>query len=1014
MSQGQADSPKVHDFLSGHDPSPEELVLLRSALDGLRTERDSLIRRLQAAESSAREKTQLVEARWREAASQVDALKRSAQTARGRLEGDLAAVSKRAAQAEATAAHWQQIAQELHGKNAELLTAVDAAQCRLADLETESAIYSAELQRIESELAVSRQQLAEAQAKLDQTESALQQQQDATRSATARNEELQRELENTRARMAQELEDWGATAAQREAELLGLRDDLARRLEEQESRAIELQQQLDQAQAQLCQSEARSHDLASEIARLGEELSAARADVERERSVYEKAARDREAVFQQQWEEQQHRLAEETARRDARIEALAAEIRSQQEDADATVRRLTGEIAHLRAELEARQVDLSETAQRREQLAQELEQLRGAFGELEGRLQQVDAERSQDAAALVAARAECSNLQAQLQEALAACGRAELAQRQAEDQAITLKQQREELEVQSVAILQTQEALAQRVAEGETQLAALEADRARLCAELEVAHRQREEINALLSQARTELAEVQEDHAAVRASGQDAERERTELRLQIENLSKVIRQLGHEREEQRAAAVLAQQSLTSRIEDLTAERDAQLLRLAELEALSRQLERECDRLKRERTNPDELRRYKSEVSRLEEKIEEIERQRGEAAQNHSAAVAGYMVELNQRSESLHAREIELQRAGEELGLLRQSCEEAMVQLESERRERAELEKQLAELRKAAATGVSRPATEAPLRLQTSPAPAPKTAAASPAAPKVGVAKSPVATAGRSPQTGPAGGARLAHLKEEQPLVVVHLEEGRELRESVHRVVSRIPGVHYGNTTEILDRHKGAATLLAVNFLNRAHDPVAAIRTRVIESPVHQDVFAYCADGNFGFSFGEANFFEHPIDADACVSWLMETCGAVQRLLVASGDIEMTSQLRSALSRIRCSASVGLDLRQVTDLMPMIQPEALLIDLSLPRAEGLRLISRLRADTKTRDLPIGVILPSKQKLAELRQHAARAARESPMPPDLLAAALAGQLGLEDQAPAQPDLGVAEAG
>lgn len=1017
MSQDRPDCSSVHDIPPPSDSSPEDLVLLRSAIDGLRAERDSLIRRLQAAESSAREKVQLIEARWREAASQVDALKKSAQASRARLESDLTTASKRLAQVEATAAHWQRTAEELQAGNAELLAAVDKAQCRLADLETESGIYGAELQRVEGEQSAVREQLAVATVDLAQTQAALLSQQAAAVAAASRASELEHQLEETRTRLARELAEWEEAATQREAELVGARDELARRLECEESRVVELQQQIDGAQAQLCAAEAHAHDAGSEIARLNDELSAVRDEIQRERSVYESAAREREVAFQQQLQAQVVREQQEIRAREARIEALSDELEGLQADLESTRRQSAEEIANLRAHLEARQEDLSEVVQQREQLVQQLEQLISVRQELEERLAHVEADRAQQATVLVDEQSQNDELMRQLQAAVSAGEVAQQARLEAEKRAAMLQRSVAELQEQSVAILQAQESMAQRMTEAENQRVALEAERARLCAELEVAQRQGSELAEQLNQLRSELAEVRERHSTQQASGHESERERTELRLQVEKLSGVLRQLGQEREDQRTAALQTQHALGLRVEELAAERDAQALRMAELETLSSQLERDCERLKRERTAPDELRRYKTELTRLEGKIEEIERQRSEAAQNHSAAVAGYMVELNQRSESLHAREIELQRATEELGMLRRSCEDALVQLEGERRERVELERQLDELRRAAAAGTTRTSSDPPLRLQGSSAstaatPAPavapdKTVSATTAIKPV----SPVSTPPPRSTTTTAGPA-LAHLKEERSLVVVHLEENKDLRDSVRRVVSQISGVQYGNTTELWDRHKDAAAFLAVNLLNRVHDPIAAITTRIGAAPERQNVFAYCADGNFGFSFGNVNFFEHPVDADACVSWLMETCGAVQRLLVASGDIEMTSQLRTALSRIRCSASVALDLRQVTDLMPMIQPEALVIDLSLPRAEGLRLISRLRADAKTRDLPIGVILPSKQKLAELRQHAARAAREGSFGPDLLATSLAAQLGAEPPAQA-PDLGVAQA-
>jgi CheY-like chemotaxis protein len=142
-----------------------------------------------------------------------------------------------------------------------------------------------------------------------------------------------------------------------------------------------------------------------------------------------------------------------------------------------------------------------------------------------------------------------------------------------------------------------------------------------------------------------------------------------------------------------------------------------------------------------------------------------------------------------------------------------------------------------------------------------------------------------------------------------------------------------------------------------------------------------------------------------VEPNACVARLIESCGAIQRLLVVSESFNVVGALRDVLSRMRSSTSAALDLRQAIDLMPMVDPDVMLIDLLLPRGEGLRLVSRLRADPKTSEMPLGVLLASSMNAAEFRQHAMRAARERPLTSEEFREALCSKLGIPRAAGSQ---------
>lgn len=438
--------------------------------------------------------------------------------------------------------------------------------------------------------------------------------------------------------------------------------------------------------------------------------------------------------------------------------------------------------------------------------------------------------------------------------------------------------------------------------------------------------------------------------------------------------------LAQQREEALAATQLqAQTEAAAQVQALENERDALQVRVEQLTTLAAQLQRDCERLRSERIPAEEGRRLQNENARLEARIRDIERQHAEAVQHHSAAVAGYMVELNQRAEVVQERERELHRLAEELELMRQASEDAMVQLVAEREERDDLQRQLTELR-AAASGTPRPAAQTS---RAAPTAGPPAAAPTPSEPR------PSANTPAKPV------ARSAAIS--GPLTVIHLEQNKAFRDAVSDVLGGLPGVRYLNAPETDRSVPGATQVFVVNLLNRTPDPLAAIGA-VAADIKPQHIIAYCADGTYGLLLGIVDFLAAPLEADTCVARLLESRGAVQRLLAVSENIEMMGALRAALARMRCSTSVALDLRQVTDLLSMTDPEVVLIDLALPGGDALRLVSRLRADPKTRDLPIALLLSPTLDANDFRRYALRTVREQTLSPADLAQTLRQCIGI----------------
>ncbi len=1067
----------------------EDLVSLQSALEGWQHERESLLARSHAVETDAQAKLHHAELRLHHVASQLEATQRSAHAVRVRLEADAQAARTRAEQAQQALGATQAVAEQLRIVNAELSTALDAAQWRLNQLETETTsqgealghaeqqrqaehehlvglehAFAAEQQAASAQHAAQATALAALQARTAQLEETISQlhTERAQLAATAREAQqqrtneshgrdaLRRELnelgalrdthERTRTASADEiaalrsnlaardhalaeaaeaaaqahtahmveLQTWQDTVSQHQADLAAAHDQVdvfAARVQAQEEEllaALQQGQRLDhelaEMRAERIEVEAQQQDerdaLSGRLRSLEDGLQERDVIIDRLRGAEDELQRLRAAHAEEltAWHEiSAQREADLVASRDALAIQLAEE-RAHTGDAHDRTTALTARIQDIEAELRAADEQRQEIGQHLAAAHRDRDQIE-ARSQTERSLFEADLQRLHAAHAdALAAVQQRTTQHAGEREALASrIGLLEDELRQRDAGIEQLRDQIAQLEEQKTQARQAASEATRRredqwrathqTLQGElvsARRALTDAEAGRHAAEQcgrtleEQLVRRTAELNEIRTQTEAAIALAQQKTEACVAAEQratDSELRCSALAEQLDGSQKQATQTQH-----RLDAMAAQ------ITELENERSPLNLRVDELTALTGQLERECERLRRDRGSSEETRRLKAESARLEAKIVELDRQRGEAVQRHSAAVAGYMIELNQRSEALRARDAELQKTTEELVLVKQSCEDAMGELEVQRREYAALDRQLAELRASPTSSVKPPAVE-PNRAAT-PAQC-RAGAALPAAAQPSVSKA----AKRSAHGNSIAG----------PVTVVHLEENTTVCEAAREVVSRQPDSGYTNTLDSTVENASGSRLLAVNLLSRAHDPVAAILSFIAADTYHRSVLAYCADGANGFSFGMADFFAQPVDPDACVARLLESVGTIQRLLVVTENFGVVGALRGVLSRMRSSVSAALDLRQVIDLLPMVEPDVVLIDLALPRGEGLRLVSRLRSDPKTRELALGILLTPPGNPAEFRQHALRAARDLPMTAADLAETIGERLG-----------------
>jgi CheY-like chemotaxis protein len=125
----------------------------------------------------------------------------------------------------------------------------------------------------------------------------------------------------------------------------------------------------------------------------------------------------------------------------------------------------------------------------------------------------------------------------------------------------------------------------------------------------------------------------------------------------------------------------------------------------------------------------------------------------------------------------------------------------------------------------------------------------------------------------------------------------------------------------------------------------------------------------------GFRLGAAAYLLKPLDPSAVRDTLNRVIGStIQRpkqVLVVDDDPNVADMLRQSLPEADFKLDAALDGVAGLEAIEANRPDILLLDIIMPRLDGFGVIDRLRADPKTRDLPIIVI--SARDLSEDEAH-----------------------------------------
>lgn len=92
--------------------------------------------------------------------------------------------------------------------------------------------------------------------------------------------------------------------------------------------------------------------------------------------------------------------------------------------------------------------------------------------------------------------------------------------------------------------------------------------------------------------------------------------------------------------------------------------------------------------------------------------------------------------------------------------------------------------------------------------------------------------------------------------------------------------------------------------------------------------------------------GMVEVASHPIDPEVLVELLKGYVGRGSRVVTAGADVDGLMSLRQALARSGVGVNMAWDAKQVCDLLPVVRPIAVAVDLDLPRWDGFGIVAAL--------------------------------------------------------------------
>lgn len=108
--------------------------------------------------------------------------------------------------------------------------------------------------------------------------------------------------------------------------------------------------------------------------------------------------------------------------------------------------------------------------------------------------------------------------------------------------------------------------------------------------------------------------------------------------------------------------------------------------------------------------------------------------------------------------------------------------------------------------------------------------------------------------------------------------------------------------------------------------------------------------------------GPIELAARPLDADAVAELLAPLATRGTRVVTIGADIDALVSVRYALTHQGMSVSMAWDARQAADILPLVRPDVVVLDLALPAREGYTILARLSGSDPA---PTVVLVPAEE-------------------------------------------------
>ena len=498
-----------------------------------------------------------------------------------------------------------------------------------------------------------------------------------------------------------------------------------------------------------------------------------------------------------------------------------------------------------------------------------------------------------------------------------------------------------------------------------------------------------DELEGEQAQSQDAIGRAQESTSNAEARLQEANEEVAALQLKTEELSSNLRDLDAEVVTLRAKSTqLDSQSVeVGRLQESETALREQLADLeAQRSALAEEVERErALRVENEAGSERKSADANEELAALKGELASLQNTFDEAVATHAEEVRRHKEEASLQASLARSRENDMEKLAGECSILQDSFDEAIRELEGIRAERQSLSERLSEVASSdESSGGTNPATtngskrkvNGGLRL-----------ADMDSEPSIETDNAELVPAGDA--SGEVSHGTETVEDEALGIVLVHIDDGEERCGPIESAVGGVGEINY--LRDLSGATSGAPVQMVVNLASESFD-LATLSA--LEPP---EAVAYCVKDGRGVFFGRVTFFPPPCDLEACSARLLSERNGLQRLLAVGEDVDFMSGLRERLGKVRCSTAIAFDGRQAVDLIPMVKPQLVLVDLNLPRGDGLRVASQVVANPDLKNVKVAMFWSRPVDAAAFRQQAVFAIRDFVMDTPDLAKKVEEQIG-----------------